>query len=147
MSVFLSDHSLFARRSFAPDGPSIYLLLAVLRDLGGSSATARKRQREAVLKIAAWSVRGPVHAQTGGGEAERTYITAAVDIRGGRLKTVAQLKQRFLDRGMLIVDDELRSPSSVLAATAPGSDDTPQRRRQWQLRPEHRRVLVSANRR
>jgi hypothetical protein len=86
-----------------------YLLLAVLRDLGSGQAatTQRKKQRDAVMKIASWSVRGLVHGQTGGGDAERTYITAAIDIRAGTLKTVDDLKQRFLERRMLIESDPL----------------------------------------
>lgn len=86
-----------------------YLLLAVLRDFAGPtpSSTGRNKQRNAVLKLAAWSIRGLVHGQTGGGEAERTYINAALQIRSGKLKSVAQLKQHFLTSGMLISDDNL----------------------------------------
>jgi hypothetical protein len=86
-----------------------YLLLAVLRDLGaGQSASAKKtKRRHAILKITAWSVRGLVHGQTGGGHAERTYITAAVAIHAGTITTVEQLKQHFLSRGMLIESNAL----------------------------------------
>jgi hypothetical protein len=80
-----------------------FLLLAVLRDLGAGQAesTRKAKKRDAVLKITAWSVRGLVHGQTGGGHAERTYIRAAVAIHDGTVTTVDQLKQHFLSRGML----------------------------------------------
>jgi hypothetical protein len=84
-----------------------YLLLAVLRDLGAKQkeATRRKKQRDAVLQIAAWSVRGLVDGRTGGGEAERTYITAAAGIRDGTLNTVDKLRAFFAGRNMFIADD------------------------------------------
>lgn len=86
-----------------------YLLLAVLRDFASTqvASTRRKKQREAVLKIAAWSVRGLVHGQTGGGEAEHTYITAAAEIRSGNVTTVDKLRKWFVDREMLVVDNAL----------------------------------------
>ncbi len=86
-----------------------YLLLAVLRDLGkGESASAqRKKQREAVLKITAWSVRGLVDGRTGGGEAMRTYINAATGIRSGSYKTVHKLREYFASRSMFIADDAI----------------------------------------
>jgi hypothetical protein len=85
-----------------------YLLLAVLRDLAGKNPTptARKRQRNAVIKITAWSVRGLVQGQTGDSAAERTYVRAALAIRGGQLKSVAELKQHFLKEEMLVTDDK-----------------------------------------
>lgn len=86
-----------------------FLLLAVLRDLGAGQAagTRKAKKRDAVLKITAWSVRGLVHGQTGGGHAERTYIRAAVAIHQGTITTVDQLKQYFLSRGMLIESNPL----------------------------------------
>ncbi len=86
-----------------------YLLLAVLRDLAAQQSPniRHKKQREAVLKIAAWSVRGLVHSQTGGGDAERTYITAAAEIRKGSITSVDKLRQWFVDKDMLIVDNDL----------------------------------------
>jgi Protein of unknown function DUF262/Protein of unknown function (DUF1524) len=86
-----------------------YVLLAVLRDFGGArrSTARRKNQRNAVLKLTAWSIRGLVTGRTGGGEAERTYITAALEIVGGGFKTVADLKKHFLKAKMLIVDDSV----------------------------------------
>lgn len=86
-----------------------YVLLAVLRDFAATQASGarRKKQREAMLKIAAWSVRGLVHGQTGGGDAERTYITAAAEIRQGNIVTVDSLRKWFVDRDMLVVDDAL----------------------------------------
>jgi Protein of unknown function (DUF1524) len=57
------------------------------------------------VRIAAWSVRGLVHGQTGGGEAERVYITAAAEIREGRIDDVDGLRQWFLDRDMLVSSD------------------------------------------
>jgi hypothetical protein len=98
-----------------------YVLLAVLRDFAGAkpSAAGRKKQRNAVLKLTAWSIRGLVDGRTGGGDAERTYVGAALKIVSGRFKTVASLKQHFVDRDMLIDDDKLfktrfrRTPSIV----------------------------------
>ena len=86
-----------------------YLLLAVLRDLGQNQADAprRKKQRDAVVQIASWSVRGLVDGRTGGGEAERTYINAAAGIRSGALNTVDKLRSDFTTRGMFIADDDL----------------------------------------
>jgi len=86
-----------------------YLLLAVLRDLGKgqSDGPRRKKQREAVIQIASWSVRGLVDARTGGGEAERTYINAAAGIRNGTLNTVEKLRAFFTARGMFIAGDPL----------------------------------------
>lgn len=86
-----------------------FLLLAVLRDWTKPtpSKADRKRQREAILKITAWSIRGVVHGQIGGGEAERTYISAARDIRDGKIKTVSDLKAHFVRSSMLITDDTL----------------------------------------
>ncbi|MGN6867571.1 MAG: hypothetical protein ACTHMY_04110, partial [Solirubrobacteraceae bacterium] len=57
-----------------------YVLLAVLRDFAGPNpkAAGRKKQRNALLKLTAWSIRGLVSGRTGGGEAERTYINAAL---------------------------------------------------------------------
>jgi hypothetical protein len=86
-----------------------YVLLAVLRDLGKGQrqATRRRKQREAILRIAAWSVRGLVDARTGGGDAERTYINAAAGIRDKTLNTVAKLRTYFNGRNMFIADDKL----------------------------------------
>jgi len=87
-----------------------YLLLAVLRDLGNGQklSTRRKKQREAVLQIVSWSVRGLVDYRTvGGGEAERAYINAAAGIRDGSLNTVAKLRTFFQGRNMFISDDAL----------------------------------------
>ncbi|MDP9342996.1 MAG: DUF262 domain-containing HNH endonuclease family protein [Actinomycetota bacterium] len=86
-----------------------YLLLAVLRDFASRRALAVRRQRrgEAVRKIAAWSVRGLVHGQTGGGDAERTYITAAKEIREGNIQTVDELRAWFIQRDMLVLDNAL----------------------------------------
>ncbi len=86
-----------------------YLLLAVLRDLGSKQKAAprRKKQRDAVLRIAAWSVRGLVDGRTGGGEAERTYINAAAEIREARIKTVDKLRTYFSTRNMFISDNQL----------------------------------------
>jgi hypothetical protein len=85
------------------------LLLAVLRDLGAGQkdATRRRKQRDAVVQIAAWSVRGLVDGRTGGGEAERTYISAAAGIRDGTLNTVDKLRAFFAGRKMFIADDKL----------------------------------------
>ncbi len=85
-----------------------YLLLAVLRDLVKKkpSKTERRKQRQAILKITAWSVRALVDNRTGGSKAERTYIEAALQIRSGALDTVAQLKRHFLDHEMLPLDDK-----------------------------------------
>ncbi len=84
-----------------------YVLLAVLRDLAGAkpSTAGRRKQREAVLKLTAWSMRALVERRTGGGDAERTYVKAALEIRGGNLKTVAALKKHFIDNEMLPLDD------------------------------------------
>jgi hypothetical protein len=86
-----------------------FLLLAVLRDLGAGQAasTQKTKKRDAILKITGWSVRGLVHGQTGGGHAEGTYIRAAVAIHQGTITTVDQLKQHFLNRGMLIESNQL----------------------------------------
>jgi hypothetical protein len=86
-----------------------FLLLAVLRDLGAGQATSTQKSKkwDAVLKITAWSVRGLVHGQTGGGHAEGTYIRAAVAIHQGKITTVDELKQQFLSRGMLIESNAL----------------------------------------
>lgn len=84
-----------------------YVLLAVLRDFAGAKPTAsgRKKQRNAVLKLTAWSMRGLVDGRTGGGEAERTYIKAALEIGRGQFTTVAQLKAHFRKSDMLSLDD------------------------------------------
>lgn len=86
-----------------------YLLLSVLRDFGSglSKANRRKLQCHAVLRIAAWSVRGLVHGRTGGGEAERTYITAAKGIRDGTVNTVAGLRGVFVKRNLVVLDDSI----------------------------------------
>jgi hypothetical protein len=86
-----------------------YLLLAVLRDFAATenSSTRLKKQREAVLKIAAWSVRGLVHSKTGGGEAEHTYISAAADICNGSITTIDHLRQVFVKRDMFVVNNTL----------------------------------------
>jgi hypothetical protein len=86
-----------------------FVLLAVLRDLGSgqAAATQKAKRRGAILKLTAWSVRGLVHGQTGGGHAERTYIRAAVAIHEGTIATVDQLKQHFLNRGMLTESNPL----------------------------------------
>jgi hypothetical protein len=86
-----------------------YLLLAILRDYakGQSVKTRRKKQREAVLKIAGWSVRGLVLDKLGGGDAERTYITAATGIREGAISNIGQLRKCFFDNKILIADDAL----------------------------------------
>lgn len=86
-----------------------YVLLAVLRDFAGAkpSAAGRKKQRNAVLKLTAWSIRGHVDGRTGGGDAERTYVGAALAIVSGQFRTVASLKQHFIDRDMLIEGDKL----------------------------------------
>ena len=84
-----------------------YVLLAVLRDFAGAKPTAsgRRKQRNAVLKLTAWSMRALVDGRTGGGEAERAYITAALEIRRGNFKTIAQLKNHFQRSDMLSLDD------------------------------------------
>lgn len=88
-----------------------YLLLAVLRDFASSESakTRRKRQAQAILKITAWSVRGLVFRELGTSEAEKVYIGAAERIRAktGKIETVAELKQWFVDKGLLNVDDDL----------------------------------------
>jgi hypothetical protein len=86
-----------------------YLLLAVLRDLGAkqNDAPRRKKQREAVIQVASWSVRGLVDGRTGGGDAERTYINAAAGIRDNTLGTVDKLRAYFATRNMFISDDKL----------------------------------------
>lgn len=83
-----------------------YLLLAVLRDLGANQGetTRRKKQREAVLQIASWSIRGLVDGRTGGGDAERTYITAAASVRSRDTTTVDDLRTYFTSRSMFIAD-------------------------------------------
>jgi hypothetical protein len=85
-----------------------YVLLAVLRDFAGKRPTksGRKRQRNAVLKLTAWSIRGLVDGRTGGGDAERTYINGALEIRRGHFTKIAQLKAHFMKSDMLTVDDE-----------------------------------------
>jgi hypothetical protein len=85
-----------------------YLLLAVLRDFAGPKPTAagRKKQRNAILKLTAWSIRGLVDQRTGGGEAERTYINGALGIVSGKFTTVAQLKDHFRKSEMLSLDDD-----------------------------------------
>ena len=60
-----------------------------------------------MLRIAAWSVRGLVDGRTGGGEAERTYINAAAEIREARIKTVDKLRTYFSTRNMFISDNQL----------------------------------------
>jgi hypothetical protein len=86
-----------------------YLLLAVLRDLGKGQKLAprRKKQREAVIQIASWTVRGLVDGRTGGGEAERTYINAAAGVRDGTINTVDKLRAFLRNRNMFISDDKL----------------------------------------
>lgn len=86
-----------------------YLLLSILRDFGRghNQASRRKMQAEAVCKIAAWSVRGLVHFQTGGGEAEKTYVDAAAGIRDGTLDSTGKIRELFVTRKMLIKDDDL----------------------------------------
>lgn len=86
-----------------------YLLLAVLRDLAPkvSASTRRKRQAEAVRRVAAWSVRGLVLRLLGAGAAEDAYISAAAAIHAGTLDTVAKLKGHFTGSGILSVDDDL----------------------------------------
>jgi Protein of unknown function (DUF1524) len=86
-----------------------YLLLAVLRDLGKRQKLAprRKKQREAVIQIASWTVRGLVDGRTGGGEAERTYINAAAGVRDGTINTVDKLRAFLRNRNMFISDDKL----------------------------------------
>lgn len=86
-----------------------YVLLAVLRDFAGTkpSSAGRKKQRSAVLKLTAWSIRGLVDGRTGGGDAERTYVNAALAIVSNQFKTVAGLKKHFVDRDMLVEDDKL----------------------------------------
>ncbi len=84
-----------------------YLLLAVLRDLGSElTHTSRvRRQREALVKIGAWSVRGLVLGLLGGGEAERTYISAAAEIRENRITTIEALRDWFLARKTLAAEN------------------------------------------
>lgn len=86
-----------------------YLLLSILRDFGSKQSTSsrRKTQAQAVLKIVAWSVRGLVHLMTGGGDAEKTYIDAAAGIRDGSLDTVTKLREFFVKKNMLVLDDDL----------------------------------------
>jgi len=86
-----------------------YLLLAVLRDFAPTvnASTRRRRQAEAVRRIAAWSVRGLVFRLLSGGTAEDAYITAATAIRGGTIDTVAKLKAHFIDKDILNEDDAL----------------------------------------
>jgi len=86
-----------------------YVLLAVLRDFAGKklTATGRKKQRDAILKLTAWSIRGLVDGRTGGGEAERTYVMAALAIVAGHFTSVADLRRHFLARDMLVDDDKL----------------------------------------
>lgn len=85
-----------------------YLLLAVLRDFAETNPTkaGRRRQRSAILKLTAWSIRGLVDGRTGGGDAERTYIKGALAIRTGEFTKVSQLKAHFLKSDMLTTDDE-----------------------------------------
>lgn len=85
-----------------------YLLLAVLRDLGAhqSDAARRKKQRDAILRITAWSVRSLVEDWGGGGVAERTYIKAAEGIRDRSLDTVADLRTYFAQRKMFRANDK-----------------------------------------
>jgi hypothetical protein len=83
-----------------------YLLLAVLRDLGGPTAAGRRRQRDAIVKVASWSVRALVHGLTGGGEAEKAYIDAAAGIRSKTIKSVAQLRGHFESAQMLPANDK-----------------------------------------
>ncbi|MCW2981113.1 MAG: hypothetical protein JWO14_2840 [Solirubrobacterales bacterium] len=84
-----------------------YLLLAVMRDLAGKKPTksGRNRQRSAVLKITAWSMRGLVDDRTGGGDAERAYIRGALGIQSRTITTVPQLKSHFVDTEMLTLSD------------------------------------------
>lgn len=84
-----------------------YLLLAVLRDFGGMrpSKSAKSKKRSAILKLTAWSIRGLVDARTGGGDAERTYISGALEIHGGEITTVAKLKAHFRGNEMFSLDD------------------------------------------
>lgn len=86
-----------------------YVLLAVLRDFAGPNPkpAGRKKQRNAVLKLTAWSIRGLVSGRTGGGEAERTYIGAAIGIVGGHIKNVPQLRAHFQNGQMLVADDAI----------------------------------------
>ena len=88
-----------------------YVLLAVLRDFAKDKlANARhKTQRDAIVKIAAWSVRALVHRRLGGGEAMKTFIAAAAAIRNERspAATVMDLRKVFEDRNVLMSDDNL----------------------------------------
>jgi hypothetical protein len=86
-----------------------YLLLAILRDFAAdkTDSVRRKRQCAAVRRIAAWSVRGLVHERIGGGEAERAYISTAAEVRTGAISSVEQLREAFVDRKILILDDDL----------------------------------------
>jgi len=85
-----------------------YILLAVLRDFAGKrpTKTGRNRQRNAILKLTAWSIRGLVDGRTGGGDAERTYIDGALEIHRGNFKNVAQLKAHFRKHDMLTLNDQ-----------------------------------------
>ena len=86
-----------------------FLLLAVMRDFAGANPTAagRRKQRDAVLKLTAWSMRALVDGRIGGGEAERTFIKAALEISSGNFTKVVQLKQHFREHEMLSLDDKL----------------------------------------
>jgi hypothetical protein len=85
-----------------------YVLLAVLRDFGGKRLTksAKNKKRSAVLKLTAWSIRGLVDGRTGGGDAERTYISGALEIHKGAFTSVSDLKAHFRKNDMLTIDDE-----------------------------------------
>lgn len=85
-----------------------YLLLAVLRDFAGKKPTkaGRKRQRDAVLKLTAWSIRGLVDGRTGGGDAESAYIKGALYVHRGTFSKVADLKKHFRETDMLTLNDE-----------------------------------------
>jgi hypothetical protein len=85
-----------------------YMLLSVLRDFapGGAKKARLKKQGGAVLGIVAWSMRGLVHGRTGGGEAERTYISGAKEIREGRITSIEHLKKWFVQHNMLVLDND-----------------------------------------
>lgn len=86
-----------------------FLLLSVLRDFGAAQGAKQRRQkqRQAVIKIAAWSLRGLVLEQLGGGEAGKTYIRAASEIRHGNIQSLNKLRTFFVQRGLLVTDDSL----------------------------------------
>jgi hypothetical protein len=84
-----------------------YVLLPLLRDFAGAKPTkaGRARQRNAILKLTAWSLRAHVYGRTGGGDAERAYINAALAIHKRAITSVPQLKAHFEKSDMVPASD------------------------------------------